>query len=111
MYSSKDFNTDELEIKTLKYEIFGNKVFIFAKSKEIDSYDIFFNLLNEKKEFNYCVEMFIKDYIERNIPNLKNHFDYTFVLRNIIGSEETINKIRDIYNIHFRNFKIDSIIE
>lgn len=102
-------NIREVSIKSCKFKLFEKEVFIMLRDDQIESFNVFFDLLNKRVNIEEAKKSFVDDYIKRN-KVINTPLDYNYIIKNFLGGvEETMNRVEEFYKILLRNNKIDEI--
>lgn len=105
-------NIPEVSIKICRFTLFGKDVFLTLRDDQIESFNTFFALLSSKVDIEEAKKAFVDDYIKRTSHGnklVRISLDYNFIIKNFLGSEETMNSIEEFYKVSLRDSKIDEI--
>jgi len=100
-----------ISISAYSFKLFEKEVYLILSSDYIESFNRFFNLLNKKVNIEEAKKYFVDDYVKMTNGNRAMNItaDYNFIIKNVLGIKETMDKVEEFYRITIRDNKIDEI--
>lgn len=110
-----------LSIKVYRFNLFNKEFFMYIKDDDltVKSYDSFFKRISNLEDWDLSIQILSDEILSNSYPEIKKTMmpimNKNWVIKNIIGQEREMNRIKDIYDqevlIRKRDNKIKNIID